>query len=130
MPPIIDVHILKEYIEDMGEEANNFINRLIEIFLTSSPGRLAEIQAALDNRDCYRLNRSSHTLKSSSASVGAARLAAVCADVEARAAQLMKEDCPTDPAAWVVIDERVKMLLQEYTDFGEALRQLRIDWKL
>ena len=61
------------------------VSRVISLFLQSAPVLVRDLQAAAESGDTALLHRTSHTLKSASANVGAAVLAAHCKELEALA---------------------------------------------
>jgi two-component system sensor histidine kinase/response regulator len=68
-----------------GPNSAALLNKVITAYLLDSPARLTRLRAAADASDAKALHREAHTLKSSSANVGAERLAALCAELEALA---------------------------------------------
>ncbi|MDY7229976.1 hybrid sensor histidine kinase/response regulator [Hyalangium rubrum] len=66
----------------LGEDA---LTEVVGLFLANTPGRLQAMREALATGDLETLERSAHSLKSSSAMLGAMRLASVCAQVETAA---------------------------------------------
>ena len=56
--------------------------RVIELFHRDAPKLVGEMHAAAEARDAEQLRRAAHTLKSSSASVGAKLLSAHCREIE------------------------------------------------
>jgi signal transduction histidine kinase/DNA-binding response OmpR family regulator/streptogramin lyase len=68
-----------------SEENPNLFATVVESFLRESPALLADMGKALDAQDRSLLRVSAHTLKSSGANLGAARLAALCAKLEKQA---------------------------------------------
>lgn len=68
----------------------NLLNRIIDVYSADAPRLLAEMHKAADACDAPALRDAAHTLKSSSANVGATLLAATCQEIEqlARAANL------------------------------------------
>ena len=59
-----------------------FLVEVVEAFLSDSPPRIAAIKASLAGGDGDALGRAAHSLKGSSGNFGAARLQALCADLE------------------------------------------------
>ncbi|HNI08245.1 MAG TPA: Hpt domain-containing protein, partial [Thiobacillaceae bacterium] len=59
----------------MGGDASGMVADLVRIYLENVPALIQEIHDALAGGDLKKLIRAAHTLKSSSASVGALRLA-------------------------------------------------------
>jgi two-component system sensor histidine kinase/response regulator len=69
----------KEWIEEYGED---FLVDLIDVYLADTPNRIAQMRGAVGGGDTDTLSREAHTLKSSSANVGAMRLSALADDVQ------------------------------------------------
>ncbi|MBL6999332.1 MAG: response regulator, partial [Gammaproteobacteria bacterium] len=61
----------------------SILNRIITIFLQESPKLLASIQHAVSEKDSTSLLEAAHSLKSSSANLGALELAAISRELEA-----------------------------------------------
>ena len=78
----IDSEILakaRELSEEFGDE---FLLELIQIYLDDAPKRLAELRQALAAGDVQRSTGAAHTLKSSSANIGAMRFSELMRDME------------------------------------------------
>jgi signal transduction histidine kinase/DNA-binding response OmpR family regulator len=106
-----------EALRQMGSsEGGSLLERVIELYLSSS-GELAEkIGAALKADDSEGLRAAVHALKSSSANVGAVRLAALCQQVE-------KSARDADLLSAAAVAER---LLAEYGNVTRALQNERV----
>jgi HPt (histidine-containing phosphotransfer) domain-containing protein len=76
--PIFDGAVLGELRTSMGEDDDGFGIELAEAYLADGPTQLAAIEAAIAANDASAVVRPAHTLKSSSATLGALRLAEVC----------------------------------------------------
>ncbi|MBI2838948.1 MAG: response regulator [Acidobacteria bacterium] len=74
----------------LGDDADQVLPALIDEFLREGPRHLGVARSALEKGDTAELCRAMHTLKSTSATFGAMKLAAVAREVEeaAKAAQL------------------------------------------
>lgn len=72
---LLDDAALAELTASVGGDSA-FVVDLVETYLGDAPRQIAEIHAAADAHDAAALVRPAHTLKSSSATVGAHRLAA------------------------------------------------------
>ncbi|MFN3565588.1 MAG: Hpt domain-containing protein, partial [Burkholderiaceae bacterium] len=73
-------------IRDMERRgAPRLLERLIRTYLDTSAKHATDAQRARERDDATALRQAVHTLKSSSANLGAARLAQRCADMEALA---------------------------------------------
>jgi HPt (histidine-containing phosphotransfer) domain-containing protein len=69
----------KSWINEYGEE---FLVELIDLYLHDTPKRLIELRRALDAGDTPTLTREAHTLKSSSANVGAMKISEIARELE------------------------------------------------
>ncbi len=67
---------------DLGGGDPAIVAELIEMFLADTPLQLAEMRQALLDGDAAIVQRAAHTLKSSSASLGAQALASLCGALE------------------------------------------------
>ena len=76
--PALDMKIVEDLKEMMGSDYQS----LIRIYLEDSPKLIYQIQSALDNRDCQALVAPAHTLKSSSANLGALALSSIAKTIE------------------------------------------------
>jgi HPt (histidine-containing phosphotransfer) domain-containing protein len=80
-PELIDLAVVDELRDSVGGDSE-FVRELVATYLAESPGYLDAITAATEQGDAAALVRPAHTLKSSSASIGAMRLAAVSKELE------------------------------------------------
>ena len=78
---VLDLEHL-EQVAALGKGSPDFLGELIELFEGVVPEHLEQIEAAVDPFDLRRLADAAHSLKSSSAQMGAARLADQCNRVE------------------------------------------------
>jgi len=69
----------QEWRREYGQE---FLLELIDVYLDDTPARLAILQKAVEAGDIAELIRQAHTLKSSSANVGAMELSALAKALE------------------------------------------------
>ena len=63
---------------------NHLLQRIIQAFETSAARLLPQLQDARRASDMAGIRHVAHTLKSSSASIGAMKLSQLCADIEAK----------------------------------------------
>ncbi len=80
--PEFDDLVLENYRQIQRPDQPDIIKRLITIYLKSSPALLADIDSALQASDPERLWQAAHSLKSSSANLGAVKLARLCEELE------------------------------------------------
>jgi len=102
--PAIDAAALDALRELGGRDEPGLLRELIAIYLEDAPQRLAEIRSALERGDLELLERASHTLKSSSANIGARTLSDCCQRIEAtarrRKSEGLDELCAAAEAHW------------------------------
>ena len=79
--PIVDEGALNELMESTGDDVG-FVRELIETYLAETPTQLEAMTSAVEADDAAALVRPAHTLKSSSATVGASRLSFVARELE------------------------------------------------
>ncbi|WP_255516328.1 ATP-binding protein [Luteimonas suaedae] len=77
-PPVIDQDVLDELRSMLGDE----VDRLIEVFLEDTPRLLARLEIAAAGPDYDALRDAAHSLKSSSANLGAMLLSAAARRIE------------------------------------------------
>jgi CheY-like chemotaxis protein len=77
-PPVLDASVLDELRSILGNE----VDRLIEVFLDDTPRLVAALETAAVGPDYEMLRNASHTLKSSSANLGAMSLSNAAKKVE------------------------------------------------
>ncbi|MEW6405174.1 MAG: Hpt domain-containing protein [Chloroflexota bacterium] len=78
----IDISALDAYREVMGEEADTFIADVIDTYLNSAVGLISTLHNSLSANDAKTFERTAHTLKSTSATVGAMTLSTLAAELE------------------------------------------------
>jgi len=109
---VLDEAVLDQLLETVGGD-RTFLTELVEAYLADSPGLLAAMRAGLAVDDRAALRRAAHTLKSTSASLGAATFATTCREVETNALE-------ADPA-WLA--ERIQAVVVAYEPVAAALQE-------
>jgi histidine phosphotransfer protein HptB len=79
--PVLDERVLGEVMETTGGDIG-FVRELVETYLADAPAQLQAMTDAVEADDASALVRPAHTLKSSSATVGAMRLSTVARELE------------------------------------------------
>jgi len=79
-PETLDQNVLLELREQLGDA--EAVHAIITTFLQSTPGLLATLREAVGKSDAAQVRRAAHTLKSSSAMLGARALSLACAELE------------------------------------------------
>jgi HPt (histidine-containing phosphotransfer) domain-containing protein len=78
---VLDERILAELTASTGDDIG-FVRELIETYLADTPTQFVAMTVAVEAEDAAALVRPAHTLKSSSATVGAMRLSSLARDLE------------------------------------------------
>jgi HPt (histidine-containing phosphotransfer) domain-containing protein len=79
--PVLDRTVVDELRDSVGGD-EEFISDLVSTYVNEGSGHFAAMQAAVDANDAAAIVRPAHTLKSSSAALGAMRLSAIARDIE------------------------------------------------
>jgi len=95
-PALLDAASLDRLRELDPGGRNGLLQRVLRTYTQSLDRLLVQWRAARAARDDNALRVIAHTLKSSSASVGALELSALCAEVEARGAEIVQEPIDQD----------------------------------
>jgi HPt (histidine-containing phosphotransfer) domain-containing protein len=99
----------KDWIDDYGED---FLVELIDVYLDDTPVRLAQLRQALDGGDAETMTREAHTVKSSSANVGAMTLSALAQQVEFASRNGRTDSLAAEVGRMAAIFARVKATLE------------------
>jgi signal transduction histidine kinase/DNA-binding NarL/FixJ family response regulator len=84
-PAALDGKALAE-IRELGDDAaQSFLEQVVELYLESAPTLIEQLRGGLSSADAGAVRAAAHTLKSSSANVGAMQLAEMCRRLEAAA---------------------------------------------
>lgn len=85
MSLFIDHHALRAISSLQRPGKPDLLVRVIDVFKTESPKAIASMQTGLESSDLTAVRNAAHTLKSSSAYVGAKSFSALCRDLEVAA---------------------------------------------
>ncbi len=96
---------------DTGDE--DFMTKIIELFLVDMDERIAAMQVAAENGDGSELKRVAHALKGSCGHFGANRLAALCRKMEQIGAQQPVENAPATYLELAAEAARVRVALEK-----------------
>ena len=78
----IDTIILQGLQQALGTNTDQFLAQLIDVFLEETPLLIQAIDTAVAKTDAVAMQKAAHTLKSSSASLGAMTLSKLCEQLE------------------------------------------------
>lgn len=79
---MVDIAVLTSFAAAQMEGEPDLIVELIDLYLEDAPRRIADLQAAIAGADQLALKRTAHSLRGSSANLGARQVAALCAELE------------------------------------------------
>lgn len=82
-PAVLDAQAIERLRELDPGGKNQLLVRIADAFGTSVARLVPQMTAAVAARDLAAIRHVAHTLKSSSASIGAVKLSRLCADIEA-----------------------------------------------
>ncbi|MFK7997630.1 MAG: Hpt domain-containing protein [Granulosicoccus sp.] len=85
MSATIDPHALKMISSLQSPGKPDLLVRVISVFKSESPKAIASMQQGLESSDFSAVRNAAHTLKSSSAYVGAKAFSELCRDLETAA---------------------------------------------
>jgi CheY-like chemotaxis protein len=80
--PVLDITVLEQLCEELGDGDPAIVLELLELFLRDSRQLVQALQTAHAQNNTNDLVRAVHTLKSTSASIGAQALASHCQEIE------------------------------------------------
>jgi HPt (histidine-containing phosphotransfer) domain-containing protein len=78
---LIDRRML-DAIRQLDDGSGSLLRQVVQVYLDSSPALIGKLRQGFDRDDLELLRHAAHTLKSSSASLGATQLAELCKRVE------------------------------------------------
>jgi HPt (histidine-containing phosphotransfer) domain-containing protein len=78
----IDQSVLDGIKEMAGDTDNEFLITLIQLYVNSAPEKLQKMKAALARKDGKTASFEAHSLKSSSASLGAMAVSKIAGEIE------------------------------------------------
>jgi HPt (histidine-containing phosphotransfer) domain-containing protein len=79
---LIDETILKEFCEFMGEDGDDLVKEVLEIYLRNAPEMIKRITNDISANNMKSLAADAHTFKGSSAQVGAVGIASLCREID------------------------------------------------
>ena len=109
LEPLINRQALENIRALSASNGDALLERVLQAYLEDTPGHLRTIKAAIDSGSTVQIRKAAHSLKSSSANVGADALAQRCREME----QLGRNDTTAGAAA----------LLDEMERSFQAVRQ-------
>jgi HPt (histidine-containing phosphotransfer) domain-containing protein len=112
--PVLDLAVVAELRASTGDDAE-FMAELVEAYVSEGAENLEGILAAAAAADPTAIVRPAHSLKSTSASLGAMRLSAICRAIEEAGRESRGETLQADAH---LARETWDATLQAFTDAG------------
>jgi HPt (histidine-containing phosphotransfer) domain-containing protein len=78
---VLDSSVLDELRASVGDD-EGFVRDLVQTYLAEGPAHMGQVAAAAASADAEAIVRPAHTLKSSSAALGLARMSAISKQIE------------------------------------------------
>ncbi len=79
---VLDLEVLQSLKDLGGEEEPELFRELVELFCRDAKAHVEKLEQSVHDGDRAQVESSSHALKSSSANLGARRLASLCQRIE------------------------------------------------
>jgi len=114
----VDLAALRGFEEIQAEGEPDLVVELIDLYLEDAPRKLAIMLEAAAGADAESLRRAAHSLKGSSASLGAFGMAALCAELE-------RTDCGDSSGGGGVLLARAGQELERVREAFAAERRKR-----
>lgn len=108
-----DLLSLEETLERMTGDRELLYN-LFQLFVADAPKKLTAIAAGFTDGDAYQVERTAHSLKGASATVGALRLCGVAAELEQAA---KRKDQPAMDALRETLEDVCALTLDAMGEF-------------
>lgn len=110
---VLDAEALERLRELDPSGENHLMERVVNAFEASIARLMPQLQDALNGSESGGIRHVAHTLKSSSASIGAMKLSRMCSDVESRARNEQSEGMPERIAQLQAEVEIVRLALKK-----------------
>lgn len=115
--PAIDPEAIEHLRLLEDEDEPDIVGELVRLFLANTPPRIASMVSGVKSGDLIAVGRAAHSLKSSSAHLGAVGMQQVCEKLEG-----LKDSAHIDEAAHLV-----GLLQREFEVVSRALEQIAED---
>lgn len=116
LQPAIDPTGFESLVEMIGPDMPEMVAEILDTYLTEAEELLLQIRQAQANGDLDSMLRPVHSLKSSSASVGALALSSTCAELET----YLRGHGPA-----VDVDGHVEQINRQFNEAKSELMELR-----
>lgn len=113
-PTCLDPSVLDNLGSAFGSNSPNILSMVANLYFSNSPTLLEELRVAMNKTDIRGIGEAAHTLRSTSASLGANVLADLCRRVEERSRQGITGN----------MEELIQQIETEYLKVRAALREI------
>ena len=72
-------------IRELGGDTQDLLQQIVQLYIDSAPGLLQQLKCGFASDDLAAIRNAAHSLKSSSANLGAIKLSKMCSQLEAAA---------------------------------------------
>ncbi|MDX2254728.1 MAG: PAS domain S-box protein [Pseudanabaenaceae cyanobacterium bins.39] len=111
--PAVNTEMLHQAASEIGGDDHSFLTELIDSYLENSQSLIQGLRESYTNRDYGAMQRTAHTLKSSSSVIGAEELSNFCRDLETNLRNQKYED----------LDSKINKILSEYSNVTSDLHR-------
>lgn len=94
LPSPLDAEVLAGLRALQSDDDPDMLRELIDIYITDATSTLQRLRAAVEHNDSESIHRMAHSLKGSSASLGALHLATLCRELELKGRANTNADAP------------------------------------
>ena len=109
----------KETLSRIHGQKPELVRRIISLYLNHAIKMISELKAGIENADHASLNRTAHSLKSSSSNIGAKKLTGLCENLERISERQQMSDASAIVLQIVVEFEKVRWHLNKHAkEFG------------
>jgi CheY-like chemotaxis protein len=114
---VIDEKVIDNIRRLQRDNSNSILRRIIGLYFENAPLQLQALQQARQQNDLKALQMNAHSLKSASANLGAAQLAATCRKLETEHAQLEANELDS---LIIQLDNELKTVYDALTHYLES----------
>ncbi len=114
-PTILDNQAIESLRAISPDDGGEFLNELIDIYLSDTPLRIAEIEQNLAAKNPGDLTRAAHSIKGSSSNFGAMELAAIAMEIEHKG----------KVEAYAEVQTRLPLLIEAFNRLRPVLLELK-----